>query len=293
MKKHNTILHAIIWAIPAFFLLFVSASYAVENKQQILLDSSGKPLSKEILLLLSSSARSLRGIEYQASKIEIKRKKEGINKNFNKSNPKNTSNPFLEKELLYYLKLGQIPKVKKLLAKGVKPVYKNNNGETPLGIAVTRGWASMVITLIKHGADIHEKGVKGLTLLHIASAHGLTDVAKVLVRNGLFPGERTDKDWTPLHIAARYGHWELVQYYIEKGVNPNIRNSDGQTALGLARHLNHKGIVKILSRVTRVRSLPFKVKNRRKRHQRQSRSNKITHIEQLAKKWGLYNSNTK
>lgn len=102
--------------------------------------------------------------------------------------------------------------------------------------------------------------------MHIASAKGLIDVAKVLIKKGLNPGQKTDKNWTPLHVAARYGHWQLVQYFLSVGVDPDIRNSDGKTALGLARHLRHQGIIKILSRVTTVRSLDFaKVKKSKKK----------------------------
>lgn len=255
MKKQNTILHSLCKSLLVLLILPVFEC-AVAEQQKILLDTHGKPLSHEVLLLLSSSSKKL---DHTQTHVKKAIKKNQIQEQSNN----NTYNPLLERELLYYLKLGQIPEVTQLLDKGVKPIYKNNRGETPLAIAVVRGWASMVIKLVKHGADVHEKGIRGLTFLHIASAHGLTDMAKVLVNNGLSPGIRTDKDWTPLHVAARYGHWELVQYYIDQGVNPNVRNTDGNTALGLARHLRHDGVVKILSRVTTVKSVPFG-KNHRK-----------------------------
>lgn len=247
MKKQNAILRHAFKVAFILFLLPTFECIAVEKQQQVLLDANGKPLSNELLWMLSSSSKKI-----NQTQIHVKTNKE----NKNKSNRQNRRNPYIDRELLYYLKIGQIPKVTQLLEKGARPMYKNIRGETPLGIAVVRGWGSMVIVLIKHGANIHEKRNRGLTLLHIASAHGLTDMAKVLVNNGLSPRTKTDKDWTPLHVAARYGHWKLVQYYINQGVNPNIRNTDGNTALDLARHLRHEGVVKMLSRVTFVRSMP-------------------------------------
>lgn len=246
MKKQNTIF-SLIFKVALLFLFAPTFECVAVTKQAVLVDSNGVPLSHEVLLLLSSSSDKLQQLKTDRLK-NIKPNK--ATKKGALSRKKNAYNPMLEKELLYYLKIGQIKEVTQLLKKGVKPVYKNHKGETPLGIAVVRGWASMVIALIENGADINQKGIKGVTLLHIASAHGLTDVAKVLVRMGLPSGKRTDKSWTPLHVAARYGHWKLVQYYIQQGVNPDIRNSDGNTALDLARHLHHTSIIKILSRVT-------------------------------------------
>ena len=261
MKKQNATLRFLFRGM-LIILLLPAFKCAVAEQQTILLDTSGKPLSNEILILLSSSSKKLNKIQADTQKPHKKTQTPA---------KKHINNPLLERELLHYLKLGEIPRVTQLLKSGVKPSYKNNIGETPLGIAVVRGWGSMVISLVKHGADIDEKGARGVTFLHIASAHGLTDMAKVLVKKGLSPKVRTDKDWTSLHIAARYGHWELVQYYIRLGVNPDVRNTDGKTALGLARHLRHQGVVKILSRVTTVKSISANKNKSRRRYKLSSR----------------------
>ncbi len=255
-------------ALLAILTIFSSSSSILQAKQQnVLLDANGKPLSNDVLLLLSTASGKFKGSRKpteQQKKLKNKTKFSKGNKR--KPNQKRSiSNPILEQELLIAMKAGNIPRVKYLLKKGVKPTYKNLKGETPLGIAVSRGWASMVAELVEHGANLNEKGTRGVTLLHVASAKGLTDVAKLLVKLGLNPSKKTDKDWTSLHIAARYAHWKLVQYYLEQGVNPNVRNSDGKTALGLARHLRHMSIIKILSRVTTVRSLNYSKKSRKKR----------------------------
>ena len=249
----------------------------VHAQQNILLDSNGVPLTDEMLLLLSSGSEKFdqRNQPSQSSlDVASKSKNSGASKSNIKliNKPKRPPNPLLEEEMLDAMKAGNVQRVKQLIRAGVSPTFKNYKGETPLGIAVSRGWASMVISLLENGADINEKGARGVTLLHVASSKGLTDVAKVLVKGGLNPSQRTDKNWTPLHVAARYNHWQLVQYYVSAGVDPDIRNSDGQTALGLARHLRHQGIIKILSRVTRRSSLDFAemnlVKKKKKRRKR-------------------------
>ncbi len=260
-------------------------STSIQAQQNILLDANGVPLSNDMLLLLSSGAEKF-DQRNKPSKTVSKLSIDSGSKNKiaepTKSNiklikrPKRPSNPLLEEEMLDAMKAGKIQRVKQLLRAGVSPSFKNYKGETPLGIAVSRGWASMVISLLENGADINEKGARGVTLLHVASSKGLTDVAKVLVKGGLSPSKKTDKNWTPLHVAARYNHWQLVQYYVSEGVDPDIRNSDGQTALGLARHLRHQGIIKILSRVTRRSSLDFAEMNllKKKSKKRRKKSKK-------------------
>lgn len=264
-KQHLLVIHIRRCAYLTLICLGLLFSGSALAKQTILLDANGNPLSDDVLLLLSNANG-----RFNTPSSSPKNDKKSTTKSI--SNKKKTiSDPILEAELLEDLKAGRTARVKQLLKKGVKPTYKNAQGETPLGIAVTRGWASMVNELLDHGADIHEKGARGVTLLHIASARGLTDVAKLLVKRGLNPGQKTDKNWTPLHVAARYGHWQLVQYFVQIGVDPDIRNSDGKTALGLARHLRHAGIIKILSRVTTVRSLDFKPHRKKHRKKRKSR----------------------
>ena len=267
MLSVNNLKSTIILLLSMFF------SANIHANQTILLDANGVPLSDEVLLLLSSGSKEL--IQKKPSKTStdnesIQRLLEGSTKSNTKAKnkkpssefkliqrPKRPANPQLEEELLDAMKAGKIPRVKQLLRAGISPTFKNYKGETPLGIAVSRGWASMVISLLENGANIHEKGARGVTLLHVASAKGLTDVAKVLVRGGLSPSQRTDKNWTPLHVAARFNHWKLVRYYVSQGVDPDVRNSDGQTALGLARHLRHQSIIRILAPVTRRSSLNF------------------------------------
>lgn len=241
------------------FTLLVSGLLVIpsaQSNQTDFLDSNGIPLTDEFLMSLTSSSENFD----QNIKSE-----DSSEKNLSKTKKKSIPNAVLEEELFEAMKVGDIQRVKQLLRAGTAPTFKNNAGETPLGIAVSRGWASMVIELLEKGANINEKGARGVTLIHVASSKGLIDVAKVLVRNGLSPSKTTDKDWTSLHVAARYNHWQLVQYFVSLGVDPDIRNSDGQTALGLARHLGHQSIIKILSQVTTRSSLNFASKKKRRK----------------------------
>ena len=256
-----------------FGALFTAAGITLSvnayAEQSVFLDSNGQPIPNDVLLQLSSG--NTRGDNKETVSIKNTKNTE-LAVPSNKKN-KRRSDPALEEELFHALKAGQTQRVNQLLKMGTAATYKNYKGETPLGIAVSRGWASMVIKLIENGADVKEEGARGVTLLHAASARGMTDVAKLLVRYGLNPGQKTDKNWTPLHVAARYNHWQLVQYYLSVGVDPDIRNSDGKTALGLAQHLGHQGIIKLLSPVTTRSSLDFsRLKSTKKKSKKKRKS---------------------
>jgi len=239
--------HKKIFSQLSFILLITSFLNVSAQAKGGLLDANGQPLSLETLELLSSASSKITTSKTSNKSTQKKGSKSRVSTA--------ASTPELERELFESLKLGKIQRVKYLLKKGVKPNYKDSFGTSPLRLATTKGWASMVVELIDHGADVHEKGKKGLSLLHTAAARGLIDVAKVLVRSGISPSKRTKTGWTPLHVSARYGHWQLVQFFLQQGVDPNAKNKDGHTALGLAIKLKHMGVIKILSRVTTAQSL--------------------------------------
>jgi len=245
-KSHKQILCQLSLAL--FVTSFFSTSaYAKAG----LLDANGQPLSLETLELLSSASSKFSPSENAKQKKDKKGPKNS--KKRVKSGP--ATSPALEEELFESLKAGKVQHVKHLLKRGVKPRYKDVYGTSLLRLAVTKGWASMVVDLIDHGADVNERGRKGLSLLHTAASRGLIDVSKVLVKAGIDPSSKTKTGWTPLHVSARYGHWQMVQYFLQEGVDPNAKNKQGRTALGLAIKLRHQGVVKILSRVTTVRSV--------------------------------------
>ena len=233
--------------ISILFIISFCTIFSVEAKpkqQHVFLDTNGTPIPNDILLSLTTS------------NIKVKNNKNtkiSDSKNNKKTKKKSTSE--LEQELLEALLTGKTERATRLVAAGVKVNYKNLKGETPLIVAVDRGWASMVVSLIEHGGKLHKKNSHGLSLLHHSSAKGFVDMSKLLINYGLRPSETTKKKWNSLHIAARYGHWQLVQMYLQLGVDPNKRTSDGKTALEIAQIVKHNGIIKILSQVTTARPI--------------------------------------
>lgn len=240
-----------IAAVLIMSISFWSTVNAKSNQQHVFLDASGAPIPNDILLSLGAVSKTVTPKKNKGGNTSSKLSKK--NKPMGAKKKRIRSTPELEEELLNSLLIGNTARASALIRSGVKVNHKNYKGETPLSIAVDRGWASMVIDLVEHGGQLNQKNSRGLSLLHHASSKGYTDLAKALIKEGLNPTSTTPKDWNSLHIAARYGRWQLVQFYLQMGVDPNDRTSDGKTALEIAKIIRHPGIVKVLSRVTTAR----------------------------------------
>jgi len=120
----------------------------------------------------------------------------------------------LDQSLLNACYFGNNYKVKKLLELGANPNYMElRDGWRPIHYAARWGYISMVLLLLKFGAEI----------------------------NGL-----TNSKETALHKCARWNRQELAQILIKKGANPYYKNSDGNRAIDMTTDPEMKRILDII-----------------------------------------------
>ena len=144
--------------------------------------------------------------------------------------------------------------IKLLVNHGCDPLKTSLFRETPLHIAVERGFlsvvqyllslgvpptsdlllvaarldneqkrGSMVVLLLENGADIHARTKSGNSMLHTAlrkSNHDITAliVAKLLVGHGCDPLKPNSYGGTPLHVAVKRGFLSTVQYLLSLSI---------------------------------------------------------------------------
>jgi len=116
-----------------------------------------------------------------------------------------------------------------------------------LMIAARDGKSAQAETLIKGGADIHQKtNPYGFTALIISSMWGNDGVTRLLLDNGARVNDKDDQGNTSLIYASQFGHIEIIRMLLTSSARVNDVNEDGKNALYNASILGYDDIVELL-----------------------------------------------
>jgi ankyrin repeat protein len=96
--------------------------------------------------------------------------------------------------------------------------------------AVDKGRLSLVIELLKKGADVNDKDDDGQTALHRAVAKGHKSLTVALIALGADLGEKDAKGRTPMMLAAEAGNADVLGLLLA----PDAASGMAKDALGLA-----------------------------------------------------------
>ena len=135
-----------------------------------------------------------------------------------------------------------------LIERGAEINAKDVRGLTPLHAAAWRGYRGAVDLLIDKGADINARDKDAVTPLHTAALAGRKETVALLIEKGADVNAKNKNDLTPLHAAALAGDEETVAFLISKGADQNIRSKEGLTPLQLASQKNQLAVVELLRR---------------------------------------------
>jgi ankyrin repeat protein len=151
-----------------------------------------------------------------------------------------------QEELLKAALEGNVEKVEELLSKGADPNVKDEDGNTPLHLAIKANHLQIARLLVERGADVNARNKRGKTPLHIAAERSNEEAVALLVEKGADVNAKDESMLTPLHVAVDQGSLAIAQLLLEKGADVNARNLWGKTPLHYAARHPHAGIAALL-----------------------------------------------
>lgn len=137
--------------------------------------------------------------------------------------------------------------VKVLLEKDPDSVNKpNDDGESPLILAVRRSNLMIVELLLAAGAKTDCADINGVLPIHIAADNGDLFVGKTLLTAGANINQKNAEGQTPLILAARSGKNDFTAMLIEMGADVNSVDNNQHSALYYASEAGYDEIVEQL-----------------------------------------------
>ena len=143
--------------------------------------------------------------------------------------------------------LGDINLLKTILSAGQVPVNRRNEeGTTPLMLAIANGHKECSELLLQHNADPAIRRVTGTHALYFACQSGLTNMVNLLLDYGAQVDQPAYENTTALFVAVEDDHREIVKVLLENGADVNKRAGSGYTPLMLAVKYNHVDVAEML-----------------------------------------------
>ena len=122
-----------------------------------------------------------------------------------------------------------------------------NDSSIPLNLACQYGQRDIVYLLLQRYPKIASNS-EGLYPLHLAARAGNRDILQLLMqydRDGLNVQERFSL-WTPLFFAASEGHEDCVEQLLQAGASLNTLDDSGHSAMYWAAWTGHLGCMNLL-----------------------------------------------
>lgn len=125
---------------------------------------------------------------------------------------------------------GNIEMVRLLLDFGAKVNVRNKEKQTPLMMLDDDATKELVELLIQSGAKVNQKAKDGNTALISAAASAKADVLRALIDAGAEVDAADSEGVTALMNAAENGDIEAVRVLLLAGADPNLEDDEGDNA---------------------------------------------------------------
>lgn len=141
-------------------------------------------------------------------------------------------------QLIDYTVDENLPMIKKSIAAGAYINFRNENGATPLMIAVEKSNLEIVKYLLNIKADPNLSTYDSFTPLMMSTFKGNLDITELLILNKADINAKDNYDATALCYAAAFGDFVMSDMLLFYGANPNIKTFDQSSLLHIAAFTN-------------------------------------------------------
>lgn len=124
--------------------------------------------------------------------------------------------------------------VRMLIEDGISLNEYDDNGNSPLHLAIFNHQNNYAGLLISKGADLNLKNKLDLSPLHIASMLDNRRIVDELIINGADVNIKGNTNYTPLLIASELNYLNLARDLLRKGANPKMKTSQGLNSRQIA-----------------------------------------------------------
>lgn len=122
----------------------------------------------------------------------------------------------------------------------------------------------IVKTMVEAGVPVDEPNNEGLTPLHLAIYRNDLKLINYLLSKGADVNKKCKDELSSLYQATEYGYPKLVELFLDHGAEINAGNDEGLTSLHIACLSNNETIIKILlqrgadiSSMSKLNETPF------------------------------------
>ena len=144
---------------------------------------------------------------------------------------------------------GHVNAVTFLMEHGADMDLQDKEGNTALHYALRRKFLDVAHKLLTLGANVNLQDKDSKTPLHHAISWRVLrrdTVLICLVKNGADINSRTNDNCTPLMIASKHNRVNAVTFLVEQGANMDLQDKDGNTALHYAIYNNSSKVARKL-----------------------------------------------
>jgi ankyrin repeat protein len=139
---------------------------------------------------------------------------------------------------------GNIKKIHELLENGIDPNL-NENGYTPLTVALNKSNIDLIELLLRYGAEPNIPNSYGLTALVKSTACGYSEIVEILLDHGANPNLFSN-GYSALIEASYHGYCNIIKILLNYGADINITNNRNETSLISAVDSGHIDVIKLL-----------------------------------------------